>query len=1080
MQKLTFILSYIVLNMCIALHSQNTSGVDLTITEFSTKDKEGFTDDYLYANICSKNLGNVLFNRKCITIFYLSSDTVLDKNVDLGIDAIVNRSLDSNSTSCAPIAINLKRVKKPGLYYLIAEVDANHSITELREDNNTKVLGPIPIHIRNFELQLDSLVLETEMTTNRQTMASVVVQNVGLTTSTGYYWALYFSTDTIYGSEDIYMGGATQETEQGISAGSSAKVVSSCDPPLDVVPGDYYIIAILYVIPPGEGQKIYDQLIRPLKVNAPSPPKEIQLRIDSIYANKPVLKNGENFSLTALVTNIGAERSEYHEVVFYLSNDSLLDESKDPQIGWAYANPPLDTGKSALFTCTFSTLPDKTALGSYYVFARSFNTEGDPIVVGSAKTRVTVGLRDTDLKIASQTVANASQLHSGSAVSITTNILNNGSDASVDFSIEYYLSKDSLLNGADQKFTTRYAAGVGAYKSSDISTSATLPVATVGQYYIISKIVVKALTEKDSTNNVYKTAINIILPNVDLRVESVSGTLLTYVTSSNRLEVTVTEKNFGTTLAKAHDIGYYLSQDAVWSVGDISIGTVSVGSIAGGTSSTYSNTLLVDNTVKGSYYLIAKTNPSGVVTETNTTNNTKAYATMLNITTPNVDLYLSSFTINKTSFKQWENVDLVAKLKNLGTSNSGGFQIRYILSTDTIFDDNKDIFLGFGIGGLLTAKDSLIDSNVVFIPEDRISGQYYLMAYLNDNKAVIETNRANNQKFIPIYIEGNRNTDLKITSQTVANAHLLQSASAVSITTHVLNNGSDASNSYTMEYYLSSDSLLDALDQKFNTYYGSALGAYKSSDINISATLPTVSGGQYYIISNILFNAVAENNFANNVYKTPVTILPAFEVDLYLKSLTTTKTTFQQGESVDIVAKVKNLGTSDAGGFFIDYVISPDTIPVNGNDVFVSNTVPKSLNANDSIVDHKTFSIPNDLETGNYYLFALVNYDELVSETNRNNNNLMIPIAVGVVTNLSSESTDQVTHIYPNPSTGTISVSFLEGGHIEVYDLDNRLVRTQSVSGTTISLESLPNGIYQIRGKSGGKLTFGEKLVICR
>jgi hypothetical protein len=55
--------------------------------------------------------------------------------------------------------------------------------------------------------------------------------------------------------------------------------------------------------------------------------------------------------------------------------------------------------------------------------------------------------------------------------------------------------------------------------------------------------------------------------------------------------------------------------------------------------------------------------------------------------------------------------------------------------------------------------------------------------------------------------------------------------------------------------------------------------------------------------------------------------------------------------------------------------------------------------------------------------------------------------------------------IYPNPSTGKIILSGVpEAGNISVFDnMGNHVMEFSKLSGNTMDLGSLPNGLYMVR-----------------
>ena len=69
-------------------------------------------------------------------------------------------------------------------------------------------------------------------------------------------------------------------------------------------------------------------------------------------------------------------------------------------------------------------------------------------------------------------------------------------------------------------------------------------------------------------------------------------------------------------------------------------------------------------------------------------------------------------------------------------------------------------------------------------------------------------------------------------------------------------------------------------------------------------------------------------------------------------------------------------------------------------------------------------------------------------------------------------STELAVKVYPNPSSGIVNLSFskvMTNANVEVFDLQGRMVLTNSINGKHIQLEvsSLPSGIYHYQVKEG-------------
>jgi uncharacterized repeat protein (TIGR01451 family) len=104
------------------------------------------------------------------------------------------------------------------------------------------------------------------------------------------------------------------------------------------------------------------------------------------------------------------------------------------------------------------------------------------------------------------------------------------------------------------------------------------------------------------------------------------------------------------------------------------------------------------------------------------------------------------------------------------------------------------------------------------------------------------------------------------------------------------------------------------------------------------------------------------------------------------------------GKFIDVTSKISNIGTATAGSFNMGFFLSYDNL-ITTDDILLADPTIKALNITNPeslTIIHTKVKIPFDLSPGNYFLGAIVNYNDLASESNYMNNANFDPIQLTV------------------------------------------------------------------------------------
>ncbi|WP_197031911.1 CARDB domain-containing protein [Hymenobacter swuensis] len=247
------------------------------------------------------------------------------------------------------------------------------------------------------------------------------------------------------------------------------------------------------------------------------------------------------------------------------------------------------------------------------------------------------GQNQPDLVVVAPFDTPTSVLAGGTAY-MAANIKNQGTNGSQFNCIGYYLSGDATWDATDTFLGTTCQSLLFPGQSGTCAVTARFPLVPDGSYRLVLVAdPLNAERESDETNNVVSfpltiTTGTVALPDLELWRPSLSFSALPAGGSTGVFSFIY---NRGPVGAAAHEIGFYLSVDTVFSAAsDVLLGTVTNSSLGGvtgggtGVGSIFSAPVLTVplTTAPGNYYLVVMIDPRNMVIESNENNNSRALA----------------------------------------------------------------------------------------------------------------------------------------------------------------------------------------------------------------------------------------------------------------------------------------------------------------------------------------------------------------------------------------------------------------------------------------------------------------------
>ena len=273
----------------------------------------------------------------------------------------------------------------------------------------------------------------------------------------------------------------------------------------------------------------------------------------------------------------------------------------------------------------------------------------------------------------------------GSAFSVTDTLLNQGGVAAGSSRTRYYLSADTQKNAGDKLLTgNRLVSSVGAGATSTGTVTVTVPNNTVlGIYYLLACADdLTSVSESDETNNCLASATTVEVARADL-IETGLSEPPTATTPGGAFSVSETVVNQDATAAGTSTTRYYFSTNGTAKTKRLT-GTRSVPSLGpGGTSPGTGVTVTVpNNTVLGTYYLLACADDTTTVTETNEANNCLASATTVQVTRP--DLIETGLSNPPAAATRGSAFSVSETVVNQGVVTASASTTRYYVSVDGV------------------------------------------------------------------------------------------------------------------------------------------------------------------------------------------------------------------------------------------------------------------------------------------------------------------------------------------------------------------------------------------------------------
>jgi len=767
-----------------------------------------------------------------VTDYVLSPDGILDA----GDSTIGTRSvpaLSGGETNTASTTLTLPSPMATGIWYLFARSDANQTVVELNEGNNTAFraiqIGP--------DLVVNSLSVPAGTGPGQSLAISETTQNQGASAAAASVTRYYLSTNGALDPSDVFLG---ERSVPSLGADAGSSTTTSVTVPTGITAGTYFVIA----------RADATDLVLESAENNNLASRAIQVGADLLLSALSVPGSagaGQSIVLTETTKNQGGAQADATVTRYYLSRNSALDGTEE-QLG-ERSVPALLAGGSSSASTTL-TIPDGKAPGVWYVIVKA---DADDTLSETSEVNNTIVraiLLGPDLFVSVLTAPTTAA--AGGALTVSDTTRNQGAAPAAASTTRYYLSGNNLRDGDDELLGSRAVPALAAGDSSTGSVTLTIPQGKgTGTWYLLAEADSLGAVEETSESN--NLALRTIQIGPDLTVTALSAPA--GAAAGQTIMVSETTKNQGSSTAGASVTRYVLSTDTVLDTGDTPLGTRAVTSLSAGASSTGSTAVTIPSTVAaGTWYLIAQSDSSDEVVETNEGNNTSSRIIQIG-----PDLTVSALSVPYTS-GAGQSMTITETTRNQGGQPAAESVTQFYLSSDTTlrgtyFDIGSRTVPALDPGGSSSA------STVATIPPETANGIWYLIAKADGPDALVETNETNNSIVRTVQI----GPDFVVTYLSAATS--VVAGQTLTVTDITRNQGGAPAPATVTQFYLSANGILDASDTPLDSRTLPALGAGASSTGTTVVTIPaTTAAGRWYILAKADDGlAVEEASEANNL-----------------------------------------------------------------------------------------------------------------------------------------------------------------------------------------------------------------------
>jgi subtilase family serine protease len=230
-------------------------------------------------------------------------------------------------------------------------------------------------------------------------------------------------------------------------------------------------------------------------------------------------------------------------------------------------------------------------------------------------------------------------------------------------------------------------------------------------------------------------------------------------------------------------------------------------------------------------------------------------------------------------------------------------------------------------------------------------------------------------------------------------------------------------------------------------------------------------GTYSYYVTTLYSNPAGESTGSN-----VVSIAVMSKPDVQITGIALSPPVINCGTRVLMSTDVANNGSTDAIGMIVQYYISPDQ-NISARDINLGCTAAQSMSGSSTIILQNTFNMPFKLDAGTFYIIAVIDPDNSITESDETNNVFIKPFILSDNTGITDFDIGKTISIYPNPATDQIHIDLRDfPDAVDRIEIRNYLGQTvysnfkvSALSIVQVSSAGWASGGYFVQVTSGGK-----------
>ncbi len=591
-----------------------------------------------------------------------------------------------------------------------------------------------------------------------------------------------------------------------------------------------------------------------------------------------------------------------------------------------------------------------------------------------------------------QLIAESDETNNLSTTTASLTLSNIGDGDAATSKVCFYLSTDNQLDGTDIILSDLTANALAAGEALALTQELLIPVGTVaGNYFILFEADCDQLiAESDETNNLSIVPISIDQPLSDLTIVD-PALSVTQLLPGETTTASLTLSNIGDGDAATSKVCFYLSTDNQLDGTDIILSDLTTNALAAGEALALTQELLIPaGTVAGNYFILFEADCDQLIAESDETNNLSIVP--ISIDQPLSDLTIVDPALSVTQLLPGETTTASLTLSNIGDGDAATSKVCFYLSTDNQLD-GTDIILSDLTANALAAGEALALTQELLIPVGTVAGNYFILFEADCDQLIAESDETNNLSIVPISIDQPL-SDLTIVDPALSVTQLLPGeTTTASLTLSNIGDG-DAATSKVC-FYLSTDNQLDGTDIILSDLTANALAAGEALALTQELLIPvgTVAGNYFILFEADCDQLIAESDETNNLSIVPISIDQPLS-DLTISNPVLTPNSVFPGELLSTRFSLNNLGTGDAMASNICIFFSNDNV-LDETDVLLEEMDVPSILSSTSEELTQEITVPEGIAAGTYFIIFEADCDQLVQESDEDNNSISIALSVG-------------------------------------------------------------------------------------